>query len=171
MIIGFSGSGKSTLSKEISEEYGLPILYIDKTIYNANWKRKTEDESLNEIASFLRSNKNWVVDGNGVNKMFDERAELADKIIYMCFSRCHCYKAAKARYKEYKNKERESRPEGCHEKFDHSFKMWILFGGRKKERVNRFNEILKKHPQKAIILKNKKDVAYFKENMDNLLLR
>ena len=35
----------------------------------------------------------------------------------------------------------------------------------------KFEEILKSHPEKIILIKNKKDVDYFKNNMDTLLLR
>ena len=45
MIYGYSGSGKSTIAKIISEEYSLPILYVDKILYNENWVRKDKEES------------------------------------------------------------------------------------------------------------------------------
>lgn len=172
MIFGYSGSGKSTLAEYIAAEYSLPILYIDKTLYNDNWERKTKEESFNETAVFLKKNNNWIIDGNGTNRcLFKERAELADKIIFMNFSRLACYKAAKNRYREYKNKDRTSRPNNCPEKFDLSFRWRILFGGRTRKRKAKFKEILKSHPEKIILIKNKKDVDYFKNNMDTLLLR
>ena len=172
MIFGYSGAGKSTLAEYIAKEYSLSIFYIDKALYNENWERKTKEQSYNESYNFLQNNKNRIIDGNGTTRcLFKERAELADKIIFMNFSRFKCYKAAKERYKEYKNKDRTSRPDNCCEKFDFSFKWWILFEGRTFKRKAKFKEILKKYPEKMIILKNKKDVANFKEKMDTLLLR
>ena len=72
MIYGYSGSGKSTIAKIISEEYSLPILYVDKILYNANWVRKEKEESKNLMAAFLKQNKNWVIDGNAVSFLFEE---------------------------------------------------------------------------------------------------
>lgn len=171
MIYGYSGSGKSTIAKIISEEYSLPILYVDKILHNENWVRKDKEESKNLIASFLKQNKNWVIDGNAVSFLFEERAQMADKVIFMNFSRWVCYKQAKERYKKYKNTIRESAPDGCSEKFDFSFKWWVLFEGRKAKRKAKFENLVKSHPGKIIVLKNKKDVQYFLNNMDIILLK
>lgn len=171
MIYGYSGSGKSTLAKLISQEYSLPILYIDKTLYNANWERKTHEETINEIQQFIKSNKNWIIDGNGTSKLFKERAQLADKIIFMDLGRWQCYKNVKQRFKDHKQKNRDSRPDGCEERFPFSFRMWVLFNGRKKSRRTQLNSIIHEFANKAIIIKNKKDITYFKENMDTLLLK
>lgn len=171
MIFGYSGSGKSTLAQLISKEYNLPILYIDKILYDANWKKRDDNASLNDIKSFLIHNKNWIVDGNGISKMFYERAELADKIIFMDLGPIQCYKNAKERYKKYKNLPRESRPDGCPEKFDLSFKMWILFNGRKKKRRQSFSNLVENYKHKVIFIKNKKDISYLLDNLDVLLLK
>lgn len=171
VVYGYSGSGKSTLTKIIAEEYCLPVLHVDKILYNANWVRKTKDESKQLISDFLKSNKNWIIDGNGVSLYFDERMEMADKIIFMNFSRWQCYKQAKKRFKEHKNKNRASRPDDCCEKFDFSFKWWILFSGRKKDRVKKLMEPINKHPEKIIVLKNTEDFTSFVKKMDSILLK
>jgi adenylate kinase family enzyme len=171
IIYGFSGSGKSTLSKLIAKEYELPILHVDKILYNPGWERKTKDESREIMAKFLNAHKNWVIDGNGNSLFFDERMKMADKIIFMNFSRWTCFKQAKQRYKEYKDKPRESRPEGCEEKFNFSFIWWILFSGRATKRVKKFKSILKTLPEKIIVLKNRKDVKHLISHMDTVLLK
>ena len=171
VVYGYSGSGKSTLTKIISKEYELPVLHVDKILYNPNWERKSKDESKQLMAQFLKTNKNWIIDGNGVSMLFDERMQMADKIIFMNFSPWKCYKQARKRYKEYKNKERESRPDGCHEKFNRSFAWWILFDGRKKDRVIKLNEPLKKYPEKIVVLNNEKEVNNFVSKLDTFLLK
>lgn len=171
MIYGYSGSGKSTISKIIGKEYSLPILYVDHTLYKENWEKKTSEETLLEMQSFLKKNNNWIIDGNAARVLFKERAKLADKIIFMNFSRWECYKNAKKRFKEYKNKPRESRPEGCNEKFDFSFKHWILFKGRNRKRTALLESILDEFREKCIVLTNKKEVENFLSNLDNYLLK
>ena len=50
----------------------------------------------------------------------------------------------------------------------------VIFMGleiNKENKNKKFEEILKSHPEKIILIKNKKDVDYFKNNMDTLLLR
>ena len=171
MVFGFSGSGKSTISKRISEEYSLPILYIDQTLYYENWVKKSKETTYKEIKEFIEKEQNWIIDGNATNNLFEQRAALADKIIFMNFSRFQCYKNALNRYKSHKEKDRESRPLGCKEKFDLSFQFWILFKGRIGKRIKKFKNITQKYQQKCIILKNKKDVEFFYKNMDILLLK
>lgn len=171
VIYGYSGSGKSTLANIISKEYELPVLHVDKILYNENWERKSKEESKELMASFLKLNNNRIIDGNGVSMLFEERMKMADKIIFMNFSPWTCYKQAKKRYKEYKDKDRSSRPEGCKEKFDFSFKWWVLFEGRKKSRALKLNEPLKLYPEKSIVLTNEKEVTAFLSNLDNYLLK
>ena len=171
MVFGFSGSGKSTISKRISEEYSLPILYIDQTLYYENWVKKSKETTYKEIKEFIEKEQNWIIDGNATNNLFEQRAALADKIIFMNFSRFQCYKNALNRYNSHKEKDRESRPFGCKEKFDLSFQFWILFKGRIGKRIKKFKNITQKYQQKCIILKNKKDVEFFYKNMDILLLK
>lgn len=171
MIFGYSGSGKSTLAQTINKEYSIKILYIDKILYEDNWKRKDKALVRKELNDFLVSNNNWIIDGNAVNILFDERAMLADKIIFMDFSRWYCYKMAKKRYKEYKNKERESRANNSDEKFNLSYKMWLLFGGRKSSRKLLFNKIINEYREKAIVIKNNEELQTFISNMDKILLK
>ena len=45
VVYGYSGSGKSTLTKLIAKEYELPVLHVDKILYNPNWERKSKDEN------------------------------------------------------------------------------------------------------------------------------
>lgn len=171
MIFGYSGSGKSTLAETIKKEYGIKILYLDKLLYEDNWKRKEKAKVREELNQFLSSNNNWIIDGNAINILFDERAMLADKIIFMDFSRLYCYKMAKKRYKEYKNKERDSRANNSNEKFNLSYKIWLLFGGRKSSRKKLFNRIINEYREKAIVIKNIEELQSFLNNMDKILLK
>lgn len=171
MIFGYSGSGKSTLAETINKEYGIKILYLDKLLYKDNWKRKEKAKVREELNQFLSSNNNWIIDGNAINILFDERAMLADKIIFMDFSRLYCYKMAKKRYKEYKNKERDSRANNSNEKFNLSYKIWLLFGGRKPSRKKLFNRIINEYREKAIVIKNVEELLSFLNNMDKILLK
>ncbi len=157
-IIGYSGSGKSTLAKTLSELYELPILYLDNVKFYGDWEERTTEEQIEIVKQFLANNENWVIDGN-YSKICPERFELSDKTIYMNFNRIKCFISAYKRYKKHKSIHRESC--NCKDKFDHSFRKWLLFDGRTKERKQKHISNLNKTKGEKIILKNRRQVNNF----------
>lgn len=157
MIFGYSGAGKSTFAKLIQKKYKLPILNIDNILFTDNWKKRKSTEINNDLNIFLQ-NDSWIIEGNGTNNLFYERALKADLIIFMNLSRFICYKQAKKRYKEYKNKEREDRPKNCNENFNLSFRLWILFTSRFYKNKSKYKKIIKDFKTKTINIKTIKEV-------------
>ena len=161
-IIGYSASGKSTLAKTIGEILGIPILHLDKVNFLPNWEERKKTESTKIVEDFINNNKNkFIIDGNYSKFAYELRMKISDKIIFMDFDRFTCLFQAFQRYNEYKGKVRESMSEGCCEKLDWDFIKWILFEGRKEERVNKFNKLIEEYKEKIIILKNRKEVDDF----------
>ena len=161
-IIGYSASGKSTLAKTIGEILGIPILHLDKVNFLPNWEERKKTESTKIVEDFINNNKNkFIIDGNYSKFAYELRMKISDKIIFMDFDRFTCLFQAFQRYNEYKGKVRDSMSEGCCEKLDWDFIKWILFEGRKEERVNKFNKLIEEYKEKIIILKNKKEVDDF----------
>ena len=133
-IIGYSGSGKSTLAKTLANHYNLPLLYLD----------------------------GWVIDGNYSN-IGKRRFEESDITIFLNYNRFYCYKMAKQRFKENKNKKRESCP--CIETFDLGFRWWILYQSRTNKRRKKHIENLNKTKNIKLTFKNRKQLEkYLRKN-------
>ena len=161
-IIGYAGSGKSTLAKKMSELYGIPVLHLDNTKYFGDWEERSMEEQAVLVKNFLDKNDNWVIDGN-YSSVCPERFEKSDMTIYFNFNRFFCFRSAYKRYKEYKDKTRESCP--CKEKFDWSFAKWILFGGRTRDKRRKHIQNLNKTNGKKYMFKNRKQVNNFFEEL------
>lgn len=167
MIIGYSGSGKSTLAKALNEKYNGELLYLDTLHWLPNWVEKDNDLELKEFNDFLDHNQDWIIDGNYFKLNLNRRLEESDKIILLLLNRFSCLSRAIKRRNKYKHKSRESMTVGCDEKIDFSFLMWIMFKGRTRKRKNVYNDIINKYSNKAIVIRNKKELKdfYTKENI------
>lgn len=159
-VCGYSGCGKSTLAKHLSDYYGIPLLYLDTVQFEENWIERDRQQALYMVASFMKHSE-WVIDGNYISLLQDERLESADYIIYMAFSRLSCLYRAFKRYFQYRNTSRESMAKGCTEKMDLEFIWWIVYKGRTKAKRQYYNRLLQKYKTKATILKNQKQLDRF----------
>ena len=165
MVIGYSGAGKSTLSKALANHYNVPLLYLDKIQFKEGWIDRDSSEALTMVGDFINNNDSWIIDGNYHKRLYEERAELADQIIYLNYNRFLCLARAIKRRFEYKSKTRESITEGCKEKIDLSFVWWILYDGRRKQYKNKREEIKNKYKDKFLEFKNPKQLdKYLREN-------
>ena len=162
-IIGYSGSGKSTLAKILANHYNLPLLYLDAVNFYGDWQERAIDEKNAIVEQFLNDNTNgWVIDGNYSN-IAKRRFEESDVTIFLNYNRFYCFKMAKKRFRENKNKKRESCP--CIEKFDLGFKWWILYQSRTTKRRKKHLENLNRTKNVKLIFKNRKQLErYLKEN-------
>ncbi|MDE6111729.1 MAG: ATP-binding cassette domain-containing protein [Eubacterium sp.] len=163
-ILGFSGSGKSTLAKQLSEFYDIPLLYLDRVNFEENWAERNREECKKMINTFMQ-NESWVIDGNYREMYQAERLEQADKIIILLYNRFVCMKGAFKRNREYKGKVRESMADGCTERMDFWFFTWIIFKQYSIIRKKRFKSIQKKYPAKTVILKSRKQLNCYLENL------
>lgn len=163
-ILGYSGCGKSTLAKYLSVQYHIPLLYLDIIQFEANWKERNREDALAMVTAFMQQDE-WVIDGNYQSFLQEWRLKEADYIIFMPFSRWNCLFRAYRRHRTYKNATRESMVNGCNEKMDMQFIWWILYQGRTQKKKRQFEAILKKYPDKSIVLKNQKELDGFMVNL------
>ncbi len=159
-VLGYSGAGKSTLARALGDCYNVPVLHLDTVQFLPDWKIRNVDESREIVHNFM-NNKDWIIDGNYRHFYKSERLEQADKIIILDFNRFFCLKSAVKRYKENKGRTRPDMADGCCEKLDMEFIMWILFFGRRRKQRNEIKHIIKKYPDKIIHFKNRKQVNNF----------
>lgn len=156
-VLGFSGSGKSTLAKQLSQLYGIPLLYLDCVNFGRNWVVRNKDEQRAIVAEFMK-NESWVIDGN-YNSLYQKRRLFeADVIIILYYNRFACMKGAFSRNIEYKNKVRESISDGCTEKMDFEFFLWVLYKQYSLKRKKHFKGIKSLYPKKTVFLKSRKEL-------------
>lgn len=165
-VIGYSGSGKSTLARRLAEHYGTDILYLDTVLYLPEWKRRDLDEQRKIVEDFLDSHDSWVIDGTYSKLSFERKLEESDEIVMLLFPRLTCLARAYRRYRKYKGSSRPDMAEGCNEKMDLNFILWILFFGRKKAIRERFRAVRDKYPDKTVILKNQKQLDDYEKRLE-----
>lgn len=163
-IIGYSGSGKSTLARMLGRKYELPVLHLDAVHWLPGWEERPHAEETDMVEQFINENHSWVIDGNYNGLSYERRMEEADRIIFMNFGRFHCLYLAFKRYRYYKGETRSDMGEGCPEKLDCEFVMWILKNGRQKKQKNRFRSVLQTYGDKVTVIKNQRQLdQYAKE--------
>lgn len=159
-IIGYAGSGKSTLARQLSEIAGIPVLHLDSTHFYGDWQERDAEEQAEIVREFMAANDSWVIDGN-YTSVATERFAMTDLTIFMDFNRWFCFFAAYRRSRKYRG---VARPDlGMPEKFDRSFRRWILIDGRTKERRQKTLNNLNATSGQKVILKNRRQVRKFVE--------
>lgn len=162
-IIGYSGSGKSTLARRLGEIANIPVLHLDNTHFYGEWQERTADEQAEIVRDFMAANDSWIIDGN-YTSVATERFAMTDITIFMDFNRWHCFFAAYRRARKYRNKRRPDLP--CSEKFDRSFRRWILIDGRTKERREKTLNNLNATSGRKVTLKNRRQVRVFLQQFE-----
>jgi adenylate kinase family enzyme len=82
MVIGNGGGGKTTLAYLVAEAYGLPLTEIDSIQFQPGWER-TPDPELRAAIQAAHAAERWLIDGFGPWDQIEERARLADTIIFV----------------------------------------------------------------------------------------
>src|SRR5690349_21496399 len=82
MLIGNGGGGKTTLAYQIAKQYRLPLTEIDTLQFQPGWVRTPEPALRAAIQAAHRAER-WLIDGFGPWDLIEERARLADTIIFV----------------------------------------------------------------------------------------
>jgi adenylate kinase family enzyme len=82
MIIGNGGGGKTTLALQITKKYRLPLIEIDTLQFQSGWTR-TPESDLRQAIQTVHATDRWLIDGFGPWDQIEERARLADTIIFV----------------------------------------------------------------------------------------
>lgn len=157
-IIGYSGAGKSTLAGRLAGYYGCPVLYLDRVQFEPGWKERDREEARGIVKEFMDREQAWVIDGTYSGFWQERRLAEADWILFFDFSRWRCLYQALKRYVGNRGIVRESAADGCAEKIDLEFILWILRDGRTRERRARFEKIRETYPEKTVVFRSHRDV-------------
>ena len=168
-IIGYSGSGKSTLARKLSAHYEIPVLHFDRVQFRPNWEIRPQKSKEVMTKAFLDLHKDWVIDGNYSKLSFERRMEEADVIVLLLFPKLSCLCRVTRRYLTFKDKSRPDMADGCKEKLDPEFIKWILRDGRTKETRDRYRRVLTRYGDKAIVVKNQRQLNKVQKKIDKIL--
>ncbi len=152
-IIGYSGAGKSTLAKRLAAELGVAPLYLDRVHFLPGWGERDRAAARALVCQEL-AKPSWVIDGNYAYLLREERLKDADEIIWLNYPRLTCLLRALKRRRAYRGRSRESAADGCIERMNWEFAWWILYEGRTPERIRGYLDVLRRYPEKTMIIKN-----------------
>ena len=167
MILGSSGSGKSTLASYLGTSLNIPVVHLDRLFWNAGWVETPKEEMYRKVEKAV-SKDVWVIDGN-YSSSVDMRLERTTTVIFIDLNRWLClFRALKRWIKNY-GKTREDMGEGCNEKIDLEFILWIWnYPKRSRGKVLRkISEFISKGNDIAFYhLKSKKEVRNFLKEIE-----
>lgn len=159
LIIGSGGAGKSTLARRLGEKTGIEVIHLDRLYWQPGWVKTPAEEWSKTVASELEKDS-WIMDGN-FGGTFEMRAEAADTIIFLEISRWRClYRVIKRRL-TYRRTNRPDMAEGCNEKIDLEFLLWIW--NYPKNAKGRKAEVLKRleNEKNIVRLRTDKEIEDF----------
>ena len=159
-VIGYSGSGKSTLARKLAEQHCLEVLHLDSVFWLPGWIRRSREEMREIVSRFLDSHDGWVIDGNYSRICFERKIEEADRILLLQFSALNCLWRVWKRYHKYKGCTRADMGEGCPERFDLEFLLWV-WNYNKRNRQRNYQLLEQTTHAQKIVLKNRRAVKKF----------
>lgn len=147
IVIGSGGSGKSTFSRRLGERTSIEVIHLDREYWRPNWEKTPVDEWEARVATIL-GRDSWIMDGNfgGTREM---RMQAADTIIFLDIPRRVCLYRILKRTIQYYGRSRPDMAEGCDERFDLEFLLWLWnYPNRTRSRVIEASE---KFPDKRFV--------------------
>ena len=162
-MIGSGGAGKSTFARRLGERLGLRVIHLDKLYWRPGWVQTPKDEWRLRVEE-LCGGESWVIDGN-FSATLDVRVAACDTVILLDLPRALCLWRVLKRALTYTEGSRPDMAEGCHEKFDLEFLLWVWnYPARSRPKVLR---LLEQHSQtKTVVrLRSRAEVEKFLDGL------
>lgn len=160
VVIGSGGSGKSTFSRQLGEITRLPVVHLDVLFWKPNWTSTPREEWI-ELVRCEIEKPEWIIDGN-FGSTREMRMQAADTIVLLDMPRWLCMYRIIKRMVQYRNRKRSDMAEGCLERFDWEFILWV-WNYKRSSRIRAFKELGAQVGKKIVILKSRSEVARFLE--------
>jgi adenylate kinase family enzyme len=123
LVVGSSGAGKTTFSRRLSEILDIKLIYLDKEHWRSGWVEPPKQVWRRKVEELVGGDE-WIMDGN-YSGTLDVRIEACDTVIFLDLPRTLCVWRILKRVATYRGTNRPDLPEGCHEKLDLSFLLWV----------------------------------------------
>ena len=123
LVIGPGGAGKSTFARQLGEALDIKVNHLDSAYWRSGWSKPSEDE-WEQTVTQLVSGDAWILDGN-FGGTLELRLKHCDTIIFLDMSRLLCLWRVVKRRLLYRNRSRPDMAEGCNEKLDLDFILWV----------------------------------------------
>jgi adenylate kinase family enzyme len=111
------------MSKRLGSLLRLPVVHLDTLYWSPGWTEPDKAQWAEIVRKVICQNA-WVLDGN-YSGTLAERIEAADTVVFLDVSRLICLWRVLKRITTYRGKTRPDMPDGCPERFDIAFLLWI----------------------------------------------
>lgn len=125
LIIGSPGAGKSTVSGALATRTGLPLHHLDRMHWLPGWIERDREEGRAELAGVLAQDS-WIIDGN-YGSSLPLRLERADTVVWLDYPTRVCVARVVKRWWRYRGCSRPDMTEGCPERFNLEFLLYVLY--------------------------------------------
>lgn len=123
LVIGPGGAGKSTLSNRLGELLNIDVFHLDRYYWHPGWIETPKPE-WKKIVEELLTRDEWIMDGN-YSGTLDVRLKASDTVIFLDMPRLVCLWRVLKRAIVYRNKSRPDVTDGCPERLNWEFIVWI----------------------------------------------
>lgn len=164
-IVGPSGSGKSTLAQELGELYGLTVFHMDQLFFRPGWIEKPRTELLEEVEQIIRTNDEWIIEGN-YSQTLPSRIANSTHVIFLDYPRhLYFFRVLKRLATTYGRVRKDMAP-GCPERIDPDFLKYVWqFKSKRRDRLMRIVQSEVSDKNQLLIFKNPKECAAYIKNL------
>ena len=124
LVIGSPGAGKSTLARALAARTRLPLHHLDRMHWLPGWIERDRDQARAELAAVLAQPR-WIIDGN-YGSLLPMRLARADTVVWLDYPTGLCLARVLRRWWCYRGTNRPDMTEGCPERLDPEFVLYVL---------------------------------------------
>ncbi len=134
LVVGSSGAGKTTFAVRLAEVLDLPVIHLDSEYWRPGWQHTPAEEWPARVDRLVAGER-WVMDGN-YGGTLERRLARAQAVVFLDVARRTCLRRVILRSWRYRGRPGPGLPEGCPERLEWQFLMWVWnFERRSRGRV------------------------------------
>ena len=122
-MIGSGGAGKSTVARQLGKLLNIEVFHLDALYWKPGWVETPRGEWRKKIEELLVRDS-WIIDGNYSNTL-ELRLKECDTVIFLDIGSATCLWRVVKRWITYRGSRRPDMAEGCREKLELEFILWV----------------------------------------------